>query len=97
MDENLLSILLNGLADAHIKQNMMQLSALSISLSLDNDEVKVKKLISRFSDIFEFSDIQNLSLLTILHFKSKDIESYVSGKSVLMEQFSKNKAQLILQ
>lgn len=97
MDENLLSILLNGLADTHIKQNMMQLSALSISLSLDNDTVKLKKLISRFSDTFEFSNIPNLSLLTILHFKPKDLESYVSGKSVLMEQFSKNKAQLILQ
>lgn len=97
MDENLLSILLNGLADAHIKQNMMQLSALSVSLSVDRDEAKLRKLISSLSDTFEFSDIRDLSLLTILHFKSGDIESYTSGKSVLMEQFSKNKAQLILQ
>lgn len=97
MDETLLSILLKGLADAHIKQNMIQLSALSVSLSLDKDEIKLKKLTDQLSEMFEFSDIQGLSLLTILHFTPRDIDSYISGKSVLMEQFSKNKAQFILQ
>lgn len=96
MDENLLSILLKGLADTHIKQNMMQLSAMSVSLSIDHDEQKLKKLSSKFTELFHISETRNLSLLTILHFKEQNIDSFTAGRSVVMEQYSNNKAQLIL-
>lgn len=96
MDENLLSILLKGLADTHIKQNMMQLSAMSVSLSIDHDEQKLKKLSRKFAEFFHISETRNLSLLTILHFKEQDIDTFTAGRSIVREQYSKSKAQFIL-
>lgn len=96
MDENSLSLLLKGLSEIHIKQNMMKWSAISVSFSIDDDEQKLKKLQSKFSDLFQFSEIRNLSLLTILQYKEQDINTFTAGRQVIMEQYSKSKAQLII-
>lgn len=97
IDEKILSILLKGFFDAHIKLNMMQLSALSFSICFDQDESKFRKLRNALNDNFKYKYNTGLELLTVRHFKREEIEKLTAGRIILMEQFSRNTAQLILQ
>lgn len=96
MDEKYLSKLLKAFSEAHIKLNMMQLSALSVSVCLDQDAVKLKKVTDLFQDKLLFSATEGLELLTVIYFKEEEIKKLIHGKTVLMEQFSKKTVQLVM-
>lgn len=96
IDENILSILMKGLTDSHIKLNMLQLSALNFSICFDQDENKFRKLTDTLKDNFKYKYNKGLDLLTVRHFKREEIDDLTAGRVVLMEQFSRNTAQLIL-
>jgi aspartate kinase len=96
MDEELLSLLLKVFHDAHIKLNMMQLSALSVSVCIDHNTVKLKRVSGKLEDRFQFTNYEGLELLTILYFKEEEIGALTLGKTIVMEQFSKNTAQLVM-
>lgn len=96
MDEMQISALLKSFAVAHIKLNMMQLSALSISVCLDQDAGKLKRVTDLFQDKLLFSATEGLELLTVIYFKEEEIKKLVKGKTVVMEQFSKKTAQLVM-
>ena len=96
IDENILSILMKGLSDSHIKLNMLQLSALNFSICFDQDENKFRKLTDTLKDNFKYKYNKGLDLLTVRYFKREEIDDLTAGRVVLMEQFSRNTAQLIL-
>lgn len=96
IDENILSILMKGLSDSHIKLNMLQLSALNFSICFDQDENKFRKLTDTLKDNFKYKYNKGLDLLTVRHFKREEMDDLTAGRVVLMEQFSRNTAQLIL-
>lgn len=96
IDENILSILMKGFSDTHIKLNMMQLSALNFSICFDQDENKFIKLTDFLKDNFKYKYNKGLDLLTVRHFKREELDDLTAGRIVLMEQFSRNTAQLIL-
>jgi len=96
MDEKCLSNLLKVFYDAHIKLNMMQLSALSVSVCIDQDHVKLKKVSDLFHEKLLFTVNEDLELLTILNFKEEEIKKLSTGREILMEQFSNKTAQLVM-
>ncbi|MDP3468157.1 MAG: aspartate kinase [Daejeonella sp.] len=96
MDEQYLSALLKTFSEAHIKLNMMQLSALSVSVCLDQDEVKLKKVTDLFHDKLLFKADEGLELLTILNFKEDEVQKLSKGKTIMMEQISIKTAQLVM-
>ncbi len=96
IDENILSILMKGLSDSHIKLNMLQLSALNFSICFDQDENKFRKLTDTLKENFKYKYNKGLDLLTVRYFKREEIDDLTAGRVVLMEQFSRNTAQLIL-
>lgn len=96
IDEHLLIFLLQSVSQSNIKINMMQRSALSLSICFNQDDKKLEKLLSILRDKFNCKYNQDLSLLTLRHYKKNEIESLTSGKTVIMEQFSRNTAQVIL-
>jgi len=96
MDEMYLSALLKSFSEAHIKLNMMQLSALSVSVCLDQDAGKLKRVTDLFQDKLLFSSTEGLELLTMIYFKEEEIKKLIKGKTILMEQFSKKIAQLVM-
>jgi aspartate kinase len=97
MDEIHISALLKSFAEAHIKLNMMQLSALSLSVCLDQDAGKLKRVTDLFQDKLLFSVTGGLELLTVIYFKEEEIKQLIKGKTIVMEQFSKKTAQLVMQ
>lgn len=96
MDEMYLSRLLKSFSEAHIKLNMMQLSALSVSVCLDQDAGKLKRVTDMFEDKLLFSATKGLELLTVIYFRKEEIEQLIKGKTIIMEQFSKKTAQLVI-
>ncbi len=96
MDEMYLSELLKSFSEAHIKLNMMQLSALSVSVCLDSNAGKLKKVTNLLQDRLLFTATEGLELLTVIYFKEEEIKKLIKGKTVVMEQFSKKTAQLVM-
>ncbi len=94
--EDHLSDIFKAFADAHIKINLMQVSALSFSVCFDGDETRFKKLSKSLDTDFKIKYNTGLELITIRHFKRDLIEKLSSNRTILMEQFSRNTAQLVL-
>ncbi len=97
IDEDILIHLLQCISQAHIKLTMMQRSALSLSVSFNQDEAKFNKLYDMLKDKFKCKYNEGLDLLTVRHFKREELENITAGRTIMMEQFSRNTAQLILQ
>ncbi|WP_395625508.1 aspartate kinase [Daejeonella sp.] len=96
IDEPILIYLLQCISQANIKLNMMQRSALSLSICFNQDEGKFNKLLNILREKFNCKYNQELSLLTVRHFKKENLDAICSGKTIIMEQFSRNTAQIIL-
>jgi aspartate kinase len=94
--EGHLSEIFKAFAGANIKINMMQNSALSFSVCFDSDPVKFNRLKGILETDYKIKYNQDLQLLTIRHYDRESIENLSSGKTVLMEQLSRNTAQLVL-
>ncbi|WP_207532021.1 aspartate kinase [Desertivirga arenae] len=84
------------LAQAHVKTNTMQLSAISFSLGFDWDERKFTKLSSLLRDNYAFKYNAGLTLITVRHYKPDVLKKLVDGKTVLLEQLSRHTAQLVV-
>jgi aspartate kinase len=78
-----------------LRVNMLQLSAISISIVIDTQLFKLDQLISNLRDEFEIRYNERLELLTILHPKQEDIPSLLEGYEVLVEQASRNTFQVV--
>ncbi len=96
IDEHILIFLLQIISEAHIKLNMMQRSALSLSVCFNQDEAKFNKVYDVLKDKFKCKYNEGLDLITIRHFKRDNLETILAGRTVMMEQFSRNTAQIIL-
>jgi aspartate kinase len=96
IDEDILIYLLQSISRATIKINMMQRSALSLSICFNQDDYKFNKLNNLLKDKFNCKYNQDLSLLTLRHYKKEDLNMLITGKTIIMEQFSRNTAQIIL-
>lgn len=94
-EENLSSIF--GLFAKHkIKINLMQNSAISFSVCVDNDELKIPTLIDELKKDFKILYNENLQLYTIRHYYPSTIEKLSEGKEILLEQRSRHTAQLVM-
>ncbi|MEO8794226.1 MAG: aspartate kinase [Daejeonella sp.] len=94
--EEHLKSLFGMFSDLHLKINMMQISALSFSVCLDYHQNKFEKLLSSLDAEFKTKYNTELELYTIRYFKPETISSLSEGKVILMEQLSRNTAQLVL-
>lgn len=101
-DENLafivethMSQIFSILAKHRVGVNLMQNSAVSFSICVDNDKHKIPQLIKDLNAFFKVFYNDNLSLFTIRHYTKKSIEQFLQDKDVVLEQKSHNTIQLI--
>lgn len=83
-------------ADLHIKVNVMQNSAISFSVSLDNDERKIPSLIEALQKDYKVLYNENLQLVTIRYYNQDVINKICGDRSVLLEQKSRTTVQLVV-
>lgn len=96
MSEEHLARIFTRLAEYHIKVNMMQISALSFSICIDDNKHRYSKLIESLKTDYKIKYNQNLQLLTIRHYRQKDITDCTANKTILLEQRNRTTIQLVL-
>ena len=83
------------LAKNNVEVNLMQNSAVSFSICVDNDKHKIPQLIKDFQKFYEVLYNVDLSLFTIRHYTDNSFDSFLQDKDVVLEQKSRNTIQLI--
>lgn len=95
LEENL-SQLFEIIAKHRMKVNLMQNSAISFSVCLDHDPMKLPGLLKALGESFEVRYNDGLELYTIRHYNTPAIRKITAGREVLMEQRSRNTLQLVV-
>ena len=93
--ENHMSQIFSLLSKYSVSVNMMQNSAISFSICVDNDKHKIPKLIIELQKSFKVSYNEGLKLYTIRHYTPESFENLVKGKTIILEQKSRNTIQIV--
>ena len=96
ISENHLSEIFSLFAQNQIKINTMQTSALSFSVCFDFYEERFKKLLNLLNQNFNVKYNTGLSLITLRHYSDASLKELTDGKTVLLEQLSRNTIQLVV-
>lgn len=95
VEENI-SEIFKLLHDYRMKVDLIQNSAISFSVCVDNKFNNFDNLIKILESKFKVTYYQNVSLYTIRHFNEKAIEFLQNGREVLLEQRTKETLQLVV-
>ena len=79
-----------------IRVNLMQNSALSFSICVDNQPQLVERLIAKLNTMFRVRYNDNLQLVTIRYYTQEVIDRIVAGRRILLEQRSRLTEQLVV-
>ena len=94
--EEHLSWIFSVLSKYDISVNLMQNSAVSFSVCVDNKKNKVLDLVTELSTKFKVYYNNKVKLFTIRHYSEDSINKVIYGKSVLLEQKSRNTVQYVV-
>ncbi|APD07683.1 aspartate kinase [Flavobacteriaceae bacterium UJ101] len=95
VEENI-SEIFNFVANHGLKVNMIQNSAISFSLCMDDKFSRIDQLIKDLKIKYAIELVEDVSLYTIRHYNSKAIEEITSRYEVLVSQKMKETAQLVV-
>ncbi len=82
--------------DYRLKVDLIQNSAISFSVCLDNKFGGLKEILSVLQEKFKVNCREGVSLYTIRHFDENSVEKILNGYTVLVEQRGKETIQLVV-
>ncbi len=94
--EESLSKIFGLFAEHKVKINLMQNSAISFSVCVDNDPFKIPDLLSGLQGEFKVLYNDGLKLITVRHYYPSTLELLTKDKHILLEQRSRHTAQMVL-
>ena len=94
--EQNLSDIFGRLSQANAKINIMQNSALSFSILLDEDKTNLDALLNTFEDAYFVKFNTGLELVTIRHYDEETINRVTKNKEVLLQQKTRETARLVV-
>ncbi len=83
------------LKELKLRANMLQLSAISVSLVVDSQLFKLEQLVESLKSSFEIRYNEELELLTILKPKAAEIPALMEGYLLLLEQTTRTTYQAV--
>ena len=95
IEENL-SEIFSILAKHQIRVNMMQNSAISFSICVDDDPALENKCLAELQKDYLVRYNKNLELFTIRHYQQRDVDKIMKGKKLLMEQKTRSTVHLVV-
>src|SRR5690554_9835 len=95
MEENI-SYIFSTLHKYKVKVHLIQNSAISFSVCIEDKFLNLEKLVEELSDIFNVSYNKNVSLFTIRHFNEEAIESVAKKKKLLIKQTTRETVQMVV-
>ncbi len=94
--EQNLSEIFQCFADARVKINLLQNSALSFSASVDNNPQRLPQLIEALKAKYTVLYNDGLELVTIRHYDQSTIDRVTVNKEILVEQKSRHTARMVM-
>jgi aspartate kinase len=94
--EDCLSKIFGLFAKAGCKINLMQNSAISFSVCVDNDPFTLPDLLMELKKEYRVLYNDNLVLYTIRHYNTFTLEQLTKDREILLEQRSRNTAQVVM-
>lgn len=94
--EDNLQIIFGLLNELGIRVNLMQNSALSFSICVDNNPQRIGLLTERLKTLFHVRYNEKLQLITIRHYTQEVIDRIVAGRRILLEQRNRLTAQVLV-
>ncbi|MGA9269144.1 MAG: aspartate kinase [Lutimonas sp.] len=79
-----------------MKVNMIQNSAISFSVCIEDNFNNFKRLVETLSTKYKVLFNKDLTLYTVRHFREEDLEKLERGQTVLLKQLSRETAQLVV-
>ena len=94
--EDHISFIFRELAKRNIKVSLMQNSAISLALCLEDKFNNVDELEAELEQDFNTEIVENVSLFTIRNARLENLVKLYEGKNVLLEQITKTTVQMII-
>jgi aspartate kinase len=80
-----------------MKVNLIQNSAISFSVCMNDDFDKLENLFEELKVKFKIDFYKDVSLFTIRHFDENAIAKIEKNNTILLKQISKETAQIVIQ
>jgi len=96
INESNLSAILHILSQLNIRINLMQNSAISFSVCVDNQPEKIRELTSTLEHEFSISVQDTLELVTVKRYSHPLLEKIINEREVLLQQTFGNTTQLVI-
>lgn len=93
--ENHMSKIFSILSKNLVEVNLMQNSAVSFSVCVNNDKFKIPKTINALKSFFKVVYNDKLVLYTIKNYKQKSVEKFINENNIILQQKSRTTVQLI--
>lgn len=94
--EDHMSYIFGELARYNIKVPLMQNSAISLALCLEDKFNHIDDLERALKNLFNVEICKNVSLFTVRNAHLENLEKIYAGKSILLEQISKKTIQMVI-
>ncbi|MBQ0152721.1 MAG: aspartate kinase, partial [Chryseobacterium sp.] len=95
--EDHMSLVFGYLSKYKIKVSLMQNSAISLALCLEDNFSNVDLLNEELQKVFKTDIVKNVSLFTVRNANLENIDKFYQGKNVLLEQIAKQTFQMVTQ
>jgi len=93
--EHQLSEIFRLFSDANVSINLMQNSAISFSVCVD-EQAALEGLIKKLGESYKVTYNKDLTLITIRHYTEEIIEKLIGKKKVYLEQRSRNSGRFVV-
>ena len=96
ISEENLEVIFGALAQARLKINVMQNSALSFSVCLDGEPARLAQAVAALRTQFRVQYNEGLTLFTIKNYTPGSVAQLLEGRSVLLEQRTRSTFQVVV-
>ena len=94
--EDCLSKIFATLYKHRVKANLVQSSAISFSICVDNEEHFLPGAIRELKNEFSVRYNKDLQLLTIRHYDNQTVDNLVKGSTIYLEQRTRSTARFVV-
>ena len=84
------------LSRLHIQANLMQTGAVTLRICVDQDIEKMEKFILEASGLFNIETEKGLTLITVRHYQPEVLHSLISGREMVLQQWSRETVQTLI-
>ena len=91
-----LGVLFQRFYDNGIKINLVQTSAVSVAVSVDEDAMKLNRLIAILSEEYKILVNRDVELITLRYYSDKAIKKITAGRDILLEQRTRKSIRYVL-